>query len=193
MTKANLIQKLLRSIFLILISFVMIYSANAQGREISGIVSDAQTGESLIGVNVQIQGTTVGTVTNVEGGFTIAVETGQSLVFSYIGYETQTVEITDQITLEISLSVSFENLDEVVVVGYGTMKRSDLTGAVSSVNEEDIAAVKSANAIEALQGKVAGMDMVRSSGRAGSGYNILLRGARSLTASNAPLYIVDGV
>ncbi len=193
MTKFNLIHKLLRSVFLFLISFVIVYTVNAQGREITGSVSDSQTGESLIGVNVQILGTTVGTVTNVDGTFTITASSGQSLVFSYVGYESRTIEITDQTTLDVAMTLSYERLDEVVVVGYGTMKRSDLTGAVSSVREEDITQVKSANAIEALQGKVSGMDMVRSSGRAGSGYSILLRGARSLTASNSPLYIVDGV
>lgn len=176
-----------------LLAFCMAYSAMGQEREITGNVTDAQTNEPLIGVNVSVQGSTSGTISSVSGSYSLNASTGQSIMFSYIGYESATVEITNQTEINISLSLSTEALDEVVVVGYGTMKRSDITGAVSSIREEDIASTKSSNVIEALQGKIAGIDMVRSSGEAGSGYSILLRGARSLTASNSPIYIVDGI
>lgn len=176
-----------------LLAFCMAYSANGQGREITGSVTDSQSNEPLIGVNVSVVGTTTGTITSADGSYSLNASSGQSIMFSYISYESTTVELTNQTEINVSLTMSSEALDEVVVVGYGTMKRSDLTGAVSSIREEDIASTKSANVIEALQGKVAGIDMVRSSGEAGSGYNILLRGARSLTASNAPIYIVDGI
>lgn len=189
-------QKLLRWSRLILaglIGVITAASAFAQVREITGVVTDAQTGEALIGVNVSVTGTTTGTITDLNGAFSLNVSPGQSIMFSYIGYETTTVEVSNQTEVNVMLEMSAEALDEVVVVGYGTMKRSDLTGAVSSISEEDIATTKSTNVIEALQGRVAGIDMVRSSGEAGSGYSILLRGARSLTASNSPIYIVDGI
>ncbi len=173
--------------------FLLTQAAIGQEREITGKVTDAETNEPLIGVNVTVVGSTTGTITDVEGNFTINASTGEELHFSYIGYEPVDVEVTDQTELNVALYTASEQLDEVVVVGYGTMKRSDLTGAVSSISEQEIADTKSANVIEALQGKVAGIDMVRSSGEAGSGYSILLRGARSLTASNAPIYIVDGI
>jgi TonB-linked SusC/RagA family outer membrane protein len=193
MRKMTLIQRLFRTLTGVLLSFILAATVHAQARQITGHVTDAQSGESLPGVNVQIVGTTSGSSTNVEGTYSLSAESGQELLFSYVGYESQTIVIGNQTVIDVALSVSYERLDEVVVVGYGTMKRSDLTGAVSSVREEDITQVKAANAIEALQGKVSGIDMVRSSGRAGSGYSILLRGARSLTASNSPIYIVDGV
>ncbi len=176
-----------------IVSFLMITVTMAQQREISGVVSDAETSEPLIGVNVSVAGTTTGTITSANGSYSLNASTGQNIIFSYIGYESVSVQVENQTQLNVTLSMSTEALDEVVVVGYGTMKRSDLTGAVSSIREEDIATTKSSNVIEALQGKVAGIDMVRSSGEAGSGYSILLRGARSLTASNSPIYIVDGI
>ncbi len=186
----------LRYTRLIVVGIIGVISATwgiGQESEITGVVTDAQTGEALIGVNVSVEGTTTGTITDVNGAYTLSLSPGQSVLFSYIGYETTSVELTNQTEINVALNVSAEALDEVVVVGYGTMKRSDLTGAVSSIREEDIATTKSTNVIEALQGRVAGIDMVRSSGEAGSGYSILLRGARSLTASNSPIYIVDGI
>jgi TonB-linked SusC/RagA family outer membrane protein len=167
--------------------------SNAQVREISGAVTEAESGEPLIGVNVTVVGTTTGTITARDGSYHINVPSGEVLQFSYVGYQTQEVTITDQTEVNVAMEISKEAIDEVVVIGYGTMKRSDLTGAVSSISEEDIATTKSTNVIEALQGKVAGLDMVRSSGEAGSGYSILLRGARSLSATNEPIYIVDGI
>lgn len=193
MTKSNLFQNLARSLVFILASFVIVYTADAQGREISGTVSDAQSGELLIGVNVQIAGTTVGTVTDPNGHYTLSVESGQSLVFSYVGYETQTVAITDQTILDISMTLSVEALEEVVVVGYGTMKKSDVTGAIVSIDEEDFSLVKTTSVIESIQGMAAGVDITKSSGEAGSGFSILVRGERSLSGSNSPLYIVDGI
>lgn len=193
MKKRSLFFRSTCLLLLSLVGFLMVSTTHAQVREITGVVTDAESNEPLIGVNVSIAGTTTGTSTALDGSYSLSVSAGQSILFSYIGYESATVEISDQTEVNIGLSLSTEALDEVVVVGYGTMKRSDLTGAVSSIREEDIATTKSSNVIEALQGKVAGIDMVRSSGEAGSGYSILLRGARSLTASNSPIYIVDGI
>ena len=193
MKKRISFEKLMRFLLFCMVGSFMFFTANAQVREVSGVVTDAETGEPLIGVNVTLVGTTTGTITANDGSYSINVPSGETLQFSYVGYESESVTVTDQTEINVSLTLSTEEIDEVVVIGYGTMKRSDLTGAVSSISEEDIATTKSSNVIEALQGKVAGLDMVRSSGEAGSGYSILLRGARSLTASNSPIYIVDGI
>lgn len=193
MRKRSSFLKLTRLLLMSLLTICIAHSAYGQGREISGLVTDSDNNEPLIGVNVSVEGTSTGTITAVDGSYSLNASTGQSILFSYIGYESTTINVSDQTEINVSLTTSTEVLDEVVVVGYGTMKRSDITGAVSSVREEDIASTKSSNVIEALQGKIAGIDMVRSSGEAGSGYNILLRGARSLTASNSPIYIVDGI
>ncbi|HDR68310.1 MAG TPA: SusC/RagA family TonB-linked outer membrane protein, partial [Bacteroidaceae bacterium] len=186
-------KRLIRFVLLVIAGFSITSFAYAQPRQITGTVTDAETNEPLLGVNVTVRGTTVGTITTGNGTYSLNASSGQTLVFSYVGYVNETVLITDQTVINVTMSMSTEALDEVVVVGYGTMKRSDLTGSVSSIREEDIATTKSTNVIEALQGKVAGIDMVRSSGAAGSGYSVLLRGARSLTASNSPIYIVDGI
>jgi TonB-linked SusC/RagA family outer membrane protein len=193
MRKIILINRLVKLVLVGLVCILMSFSVQAQQRQINGLVTEEGTNEPLIGVNVTVEGTTIGTITGLDGSFTINASSGQKLVFSYVGFESKTIEISDQTVINVSMSISYEQLGDIVVVGYGTMKRSDLTGAVSSIKETDIMAAKSTNAIEALQGKVSGMDMVRSSGQAGSGYSILLRGARSLTASNSPIYIIDGI
>jgi TonB-linked SusC/RagA family outer membrane protein len=170
------------------------FSIFAQNKTITGKITDSETGESLPGVNIVVAGTTIGTVTDLNGNYSINVNSGnETLEFSFIGYQKQSIALEGKSVLNVALKPELKELDEVVVVGYGTMKKSDLTGAVSSIKTEDILNTKSSNAIEALQGKIAGIDMTRVDGQAGSGFNILIRGARSLTASNAPIYIVDGV
>lgn len=161
--------------------------------KISGKVTSKTTGESLPVGTVLIKGTSKGTVTDLEGNFTIEAPSNATLVFSYTGYVTQEIPVNNQTQLNVTLSEDSKVLSEVIVVGYGTMKKRDVTGAITSISQKDISNVRSANVVEAMQGKVAGVDMSRSSGRAGSGYNILVRGARSLSASNGPLYIVDGI
>jgi TonB-linked SusC/RagA family outer membrane protein len=161
--------------------------------KISGTVSDATDGSPLPGANIVIKGTSTGTVTDQNGAYTFEVPSDAVLVVSYVGYLAEEIEVAGKSTVNIILTPDLAKLEEVVVVGYGTMRKTDVTGAVSSLREDDIKSLKSSNAVEALQGKIAGVDLTRSDGRAGSGYNILIRGARSFSASNDPLYIVDGV
>ncbi|MBN1415962.1 MAG: TonB-dependent receptor [Bacteroidales bacterium] len=163
-----------------------------QGK-ITGTVTDASDGSPLPGANVVIKGTSVGAVTDMNGTFTLEAPADAVLVISFVGFLSETIEVAGQTNINVTLTPDLARLDEVVVIGYGTMKKSDLTGAVSSIKEEDIKSIKSSNAVEALQGKIAGVDMTRSDGRAGSGYNILIRGARSFSAKNDPIYIVDGI
>jgi len=142
---------------------------------------------------VQVQGTTTGTITDFDGKFSLNVPTNATLVVSYIGYQTQNIKVGNQRDLKIALKPDNKLLDEVVVIGYGTVKKRDLTGAVSSVKSEDIKMAPVTNAMEALQGKVAGLDITRSSGAAGEEPTVLLRGNRSLNAKCDPLYIIDGI
>lgn len=160
---------------------------------VTGKVTD-ENGNMLPGVNIVVKGTQTGTNTNGEGSYKIAVaDKNATLVFSFVGYIVQEKAIGSQTTINVQLAVDNKTLDEIVVVGYGTVKKSDLTGSVVTVGPEKLTAIPVTNALESLQGKVPGMDLTRSSGESGAGLNITLRGNRSLTASNAPLVIVDGI
>ncbi|WP_205960542.1 SusC/RagA family TonB-linked outer membrane protein [Flammeovirga sp. MY04] len=165
----------------------------AQDVLLKGRVTDADSNEPLPGVNVIIQNTTQGTTTNFDGEFTLAVASGESIVVSYIGYTEQIIPITTQTKLDIKLNVDVEALDEVVVIGYGTQKKKEITGAVGSVKSEDILKVPTSDLGESLQGQIAGVDVQASSGRPGDEANIQIRGIVSAKSSGAPLYIVDGI
>lgn len=164
-----------------------------QTKKVSGSILD-ETGEPMIGVSVLVKGTTIGTITDFDGKFSLDVPTGKNtLEVSYIGYKNQTVTIGSSTQLNIKLQPDTQALDEVVVIGYGTVKKRDLTGAVTSVKSEEITMNPVQNPMEALQGKVAGMDIMKSSGKAGSDVDIQLRGTRSIYGSNSPLFIIDGI
>ncbi|SER50505.1 SusC/RagA family TonB-linked outer membrane protein [Pedobacter rhizosphaerae] len=182
-------------IYLSLGIFMLIaYIASAQEKTINGQVIDSKTGATLVGVSVLIKGSSKGTSTDTSGKFSILVSNPTSiLVFNYLGYQVKEVPIGNQQLLTIKLDEDQNLLDEVVVVGYGTVKKRDLTGSVVSVKGEDIAKVPTANPLESIQGKVPGVDITRSNGSASSGVNINIRGTRSISAGNGPLIIVDGV
>jgi len=151
------------------------------------VVKDA-TGESIIGVSVVVKGTSTGTITNLDGAYSIQVpSTAKVLVFSYVGMEKKELPITGN-QMNVVLKEEATSLDELVVVGYGVMKKRDLTGSVSSLKADDLKSVASNNAMEAMQGKIAGLDITKSSGSAGEGISINLRGNRSISASNALLF-----
>ncbi len=171
---------------------VVCFMAYAQ-KTVTGTVKDA-TGEPMIGVSVVVDGTSIGGVTDLDGNFTIQkVPNSGVLKFSYVGYKEQKVSVAGKNSLDIVLQEDAMGLDEVVVVGYGTMKKKDLTGAVASVKTDDIAQVAAPDALQAMQAKVPGVDLISGDGQAGSAVSITLRGNRSITASNSPLIIVDGV
>lgn len=159
---------------------------------ISGTVVD-ETGEPMIGVSVTEVGTKVGVATNIDGNFTLNVARGSEIRFSYIGYKSQSIKAEGQTGLTIKLAPDNNVLDDVVVVGYGTVKKRDLTGAISSVKADVITLTPSSNPMDALQGRVAGLDITQSSGRPGESLSIQLRGNRSITASGDPLFIIDGM
>jgi TonB-linked SusC/RagA family outer membrane protein len=165
----------------------------AQQRGITGTVTDRKDNSAMIGVNIMEKGTLNGTITDIDGNFSLNVTTENPvLVLSSIGYKTQEVVIGNQPRLSIFMEEDTELLDEVVVVGYGSMKKSDLTGSVASVKTEKLNAIP-ANSIEGLlQGRVAGMQVINSSQDPGAGATVRIRGNSSLRGSNSPLLVVDG-
>ncbi len=161
---------------------------------VEGVVRDAETNELMPGVNIAVKGTSTGTSTNISGEYSLEVPSlSDTLIFSFVGYETQQVPVEQRSQIDVMMEPSAISGEDVVVIGYGTISKSDLTGSVSSISAADVQEIPSTNVAEALQGKVTGMDIVRNSGEAGSGVNITIRGNRSLTASNSPLVVVDGV
>lgn len=151
-------------------------------------------GEELPGVNILLKGTTTGTTTEVDGTYSLSLpDLNGVLIFSSVGYNAQEIAISGRNRIDIQLVTDTKALEEIIVVGYGTMKKSDVTGAITSIKSKDITAIPTTNALRSLQGKVAGIDITQSSGQPGAGISILLRGNRSLRADNNPLVLVDGI
>ncbi len=190
----NKIYLQLRLVYLMGVLFCLCNYLHAQGQTVKGVVSD-QHGEPLIGVNVTVKGdNTTGTITDMDGNFSVAVNsTNAVLLFSYIGYITQEVPVSRQSDVQVIMREDAQALDEVVVVGYGVVKKRDLVGSVASIKAQDITALPTTNVLESMQGKIPGLDMTRESGQPGSSFNFTIRGNRSLMASNAPLILVDGI
>lgn len=165
-----------------------------QNIEVSGVVTDAATGERLVGVTVVIKGTTIGTTTNIDGNYTISItDPSQVLVFAFVGYEDYEAEVGDQRTINISLSPSITVLDETVVIGYGTQRRGDITGSVSSIGERDFQRGSVRDVAHLIQGRTAGLRVGVTSGDPTATSQISLRGITTLTGDANPLVIIDGV
>jgi TonB-linked SusC/RagA family outer membrane protein len=162
-------------------------------QQITGVVTDASTKEPLPGVTIIIEGTTRGVTSDIDGKYSIDVPNGGVLVFSYLGYITEKVSTSAQSVINVVLVPDIQKLEEVVVIGYGTVKKRDLTGAVTSVKSQDITMRPGPNPMEALQGKVAGLDITRTSGQPGAGVKMQLRGNRSIRADETPLFLIDGL
>jgi TonB-linked SusC/RagA family outer membrane protein len=174
--------------------FVPIYNVQAQQKTITGKVVDSETEKPITGVTVMEKGTQTGTITDADGDYSVTVSSEEAvLVFSFVGYETQEVPVEGKTTINISLTQKAIGLDEVVVIGYGTVRKSDLTGSVTQVRGEDLAAVPSSNPLDALQGKVSGVQISSTSGEPGSDPTVRVRGVGSLNSGVDPIYVVDGV
>ena len=185
------LDKFQRLFFVALLS-VLAVGAFAQSKTVSGTVLD-KTGESVIGASVVVKGTTNGTITDFDGKFTLQnVPDNGTIQVSFVGYKTVDIQVKGQSTVKVILEEDTETLDEVVVVGYGVQKKSDVTGAMARVGSEELNTRPVNNAFEALQGKAAGVD-ITSSERPGTVGSIRIRGNRSISASSDPLYVVDGV
>lgn len=165
---------------------------NSEKKSITGIVL-VEGGEPAIGATVMVKGETLGTITDVDGKFKIDAPTNGQLQFSYVGYVTKTISLNGKINLKVTLSEDNHNLEEVVVVGYGSMKKKDLTGSVVGLRSEDINQTKSSSFVNAMQGKLAGVQISTQSGEPGASNRISIRGANSVYGSSLPLYVIDGV
>lgn len=184
-----------RYIFILLsLIFLNAFNVHAQNKTVSGTVID-NSGQPVIGASIIVVGQPkIGTVTDIDGNFSLSLpEKSKKIEVSYIGMDSQEVEAKSGSRMRIVLKDNSKDLDEVVVIGYGTVKKRDLTGSMTSIKSEDIVATPTTNALESLQGKVAGLDMTKSSGQTGAGLSFSIRGNRSLNASNTPLVIVDGI
>ncbi|MFS4447930.1 SusC/RagA family TonB-linked outer membrane protein [Maribacter sp. 2307UL18-2] len=181
-------QCFLTGLFLVLLSM---QSAMAQ-QTVTGTVTD-ETGGPVPGANIVVQGTTDGTQTDFDGNFTIDVSSNAVLVFSYLGYATQNVTVGNQTTINVQLAEDASQLDEVIVIGYGTAKKSDLTGAVSRVTTEAFEDQPVTRVEEALQGRAAGVTVARANGQPGGAIKVRIRGVNSIEGDNSPLVVIDGI
>lgn len=185
------LQNLKRATWLIMLH-LLCFIAVAQDTSVHGTVID-KNGEPMIGVNVTIKGTNSGTITNVNGEFQINnLKKSAVISFSYIGYKSKEITYKGEKTLQVILEEDSELLNEVVVIGYGTVNKRDLTGSVSSVKADDLKNIPVSNASEALTGKLAGVSVTTTDGAPEGEVNIRVRGGGSLSQDNSPLYIVDG-
>lgn len=177
---------------------VVIYKPNElryQQRKVTGVVKDANTGEPLPGVNVLVEGTTLGVVTDIDGKYSLDLNNPDAVLnFSFVGYLTEKISTEGKTVIDIVLVPEIKSLDEVVVVGYGTVKKKDLTGSVGSVESAVITSTSSPNATSALQGRIAGVNIERNVGRPGGDFDIRVRGLSSIKNSNSgPLFVIDGI
>lgn len=188
MKKNYLLKKQLWVVQILLFGFSSAFSQMT----IQGKVTSNADGETMPGVSIIVKGTSQGTITDIDGQYTINASSGQTLIFSFLGFKTVEKVVDNQTTIDVSLVEDATKLDEVVVVGYGTARRSDLTGALTSISAKDFDKQPLNNVSQALQGRAAGVQVTQTSGAPGGGFKIRIRGANSITGGNEPLYVVDG-
>ena len=186
----NKFQYIGRRVMLTLFALILSVSLYAQ-KQFKGTVVD-ESDLPLIGATVAIEGSSGGTITDLDGNFIIKVKKGAKITFSYVGYKSRTLTYQGQNNVTVKLEPDSKLMDEVVVVGYSSMKKTDLTGSIASVAPEDLQGFKSSSIAGALSGQVAGVQVIQSDGAPGSSFNINIRGVGTLTGDNSPLYIVDG-
>ena len=160
---------------------------------VSGTVTDAETGQPLPGVTVLVQNTTTGTTSDFDGNYTIDVPANATLVFSYLGFVRQTVAINGRSTINVVMQPDTEQLDEVVIVGYGTQSSRKVTGAVQQINTDELADLPVPQVTQKLQGRLVGVQINQTTGRPGEGVQVRVRGQASILAGSDPLYVVDGL
>ena len=191
MTKTDTFKRRIALTFFLLFSVTFV--ALAQNIKVTGKVTDKKTGESIPGVSILVEGTTQGTVTDYNGNYTLDVPVNARLTFKFVGYQPQSISVGNRQTINVILQEDVKSLDEVVVVGYGQMKRSDLTGSVVSVSDNAIQESVPTSIDQVLKGRAAGVQVQQNSGMPGASTSIRIRGINSLSASNEPIYVIDGV
>ncbi len=182
----------MRRFLLFFFSLAFIGNLAAQER-VTGKVKSAADNSGLPGVNVVIKGTSQGTITDLEGQFSIEVSTGATLQFSFVGYKSQEIVYAGQTNISIALEEQARELGEVIVVGYSSVEKRDITGAVTTVNAEKLKGISFNGLDQALQGQAAGVQVTQSSGTPGGGVSVRIRGVTSISAGNTPLYVIDGI
>ncbi len=182
-----------RKLLLLLVMVCSFTITQAQEKVVSGTVTDANDGMGIPGVSVVVKGTTTGTSTDFDGHFSISADASSTLVFSFIGYKSQEIPVGDQTNLNIALATNTENLSEVVVIGYGQVKKEDATGSVVALSEDNFNKAASASPQDLIVGKIAGVSIVSAGGEPGANSTIRIRGGSSLNATNNPLFVIDGM
>ena len=182
----------MRSLFVLIVMLLCGVAVSAQDGSVSGVVKD-QTGEPAIGATIQVKGTTHGTITDYDGNFTLDVPSDAVLVVSYMGFKTQEITVGSQRSFNITLVEDAELLDDVVVIGYGVVKKDDATGSVTAIEPDMMNKGLTTNAQDMMQGKIAGVNVTTAGGDPGAGAAIRIRGGSSLSASNDPLIVIDGL
>lgn len=183
-------KKMSKFLLLWLVGVLLSVQAFAQGITVKGVVKD-NTGEPVIGANVLVKNTTNGTITDFDGNFTLNANKGDIVVISFIGYKTQ--ELPAAAMMNVILKDDSEMLDDVVVIGYGSVKKNDAIGSVTAIKPDELSKGITTNAQDMLAGKVAGMSVISNDGTPGGGSQIRIRGGSSLNASNDPLIVIDGL
>ncbi len=182
-----------RAFLFLLFAFVTATQLHAQNKLVSGRVTAGNSDSALAGVSISVKGTNNGTVTNNDGTFSINVPGNATLVFSNVGFVPQEVPVNNRSSLQVAMLADVQSLQQVVVIGYGTQKRKDLTGAVSSVSAAQIEKVPVVTVDQALQGRASGVQIVNNDGAPGGNISVLIRGVGSLASGgNTPLYVIDG-
>jgi len=180
----------LASVFLLMLG---LHTANAQSRTVTGKITGGSDGQGIPGVNVYVKGTTTGTATDVNGDYSLQASEGDVLVISSVGYTTEEITVGAQSKIDVLLMEDISTLQEVVVVGYGEMKKANLTSAQASVSSKEIGRTVNTTIEQAIQGRAAGVYITQNSGQPGGGISVNIRGVNSITGSTEPLYVVDGV
>jgi TonB-linked SusC/RagA family outer membrane protein len=189
----NLQRRMRYQISLFITSMFLYFSAHAQTVTIVGKVTSSDNSQPLSGVGIKLKGTTFVAISSIDGSYSIPAKPGDVLVFSFLGYASEEVTVKKEKTINVRLNITSSNIDEVVVVGYGKRARKDITGSISSISGKELNKTQPTTFDQALQGKVAGVVVQQVSGQPGGGVSIQIRGVSSITGSNSPLYVIDGI
>lgn len=188
-------NRLKKGLSLFLLSFLLVIGGNAFAQQITvqGVVTQYSDGSTLPGVSIRVQDTSQGTITDIDGRYEITTTEDAILVFSYIGMMEEVVAVEGRSNINVALMEDIAMLSEIVVIGYGTVRRSDLTGAVSQVTASDFERVPAINPLMSLQGRASGLSITQNSGAPGASASIRIRGEQSISGTNSPIFVVDGV
>jgi len=189
----NLQKRVKHQISLIIAGIFLFISAHAQTVNITGKITSSDDGQPIPGVSIKIKGTGLGTVSGIDGSYNIAAEPGKVLVFNFLGYAPREIAVKQAGAINVRLNTTSSNINEVVVIGYAKARRKDVTGSISSISGTDLRQTQPTTFDQALQGKVAGVVVQQVSGQPGGGVSIQIRGVSSITGSNSPMYVIDGI